>query len=117
MIVKMTIRFEMRNVINNTDQIKLLKYKNFVNAVYSKNITIYQFKYFFTNKKTEHVDIVKKKKSIKLSMKYQNYVDVFNKKKRLFKYDRIDYIIKIKNDKKFSFESIYNLLITELKIL
>ena len=57
----MTTRFEIRDAINNTDQIKLLKYKNFVNVIYSKNITIYQFEYFFTNKKTEHVDIVKKK--------------------------------------------------------
>ena len=79
MIVKITIRFEMRDVINSIDQIKLLKYKNFVNTVYSKNIKIYQFEYFFTNEKTEYVDIVKKK-SIKLSMKYQNYVNVFNKK-------------------------------------
>ena len=51
-------------------------------------------------------------------MKYQNYIDVFNnKKKRLFEHDQIDHLIKIENDKKFSFESIYNLLITELKIL
>ena len=57
----MTIRSEIRDVISSTNQIKLLKYKNFVNAVYSKNITIYQFEYFFMNEKTEHVDIVKKK--------------------------------------------------------
>ena len=48
-----------------------------------------------------------------------NNVDVFNKKKaeQLFEHDRIDHVIKIKNDKKFSFESIYNLSVTELKIL
>ena len=57
----MTTRFEIHNVINSINQIKLLKYKNFVNVVYSKNITIYQFEYFFTNKKTKHVDIIKKK--------------------------------------------------------
>ena len=74
MIVKIITRFEIRDVINNTDQIKLLKYKNFVNAIYSENITVYQFEYFFTNERTEHVDIVKKKKTVKLSMKYQNYV-------------------------------------------
>ena len=79
-IVKITTRFEIRDLINNIDQIKLLKYKNFVNVVFSENITIYQFKYFFTNEKIEHVDIIKKK-SIKLSIKYQNYVDIFNKKK------------------------------------
>ena len=52
-------------------------------------------------------------------MKYQNYVDIFNKKKskRLSEHNQIDYVIKIKNDKKFSFKLIYNLSITELKIL
>ena len=52
-------------------------------------------------------------------MKYQNYIDVFNKKKteRLFEHDQIDHVIKIENDKKFSFELIYNLSITKLKIL
>ena len=52
MIVKMTTQFKIRDVINNTDQIKLLKYKNFVNVIYSKNVIIYQFEYFFTNEKT-----------------------------------------------------------------
>ena len=52
-------------------------------------------------------------------MKYQNYINIFNlkKTKRLSEHDRIDHVIKIKNDKKFSFESIYNLSIIKLKIL
>ena len=57
----------------------MLKYKNFANIIDSKNIIIYQFEYFFTNKKTVHIDIVKKK-TIKLLTKYHDFVDVFNQK-------------------------------------
>ena len=46
MIVKIIVHFKIRNIINNTNKIKLLKYKNFANTVYSKNIIVYQFKYF-----------------------------------------------------------------------
>ena len=59
-IIKTTTQIKIYNVINNTNQIKLLKYKNFANIIYSKNIIIYQFEHFFTNEKIEHVNIVKK---------------------------------------------------------
>ena len=59
-IVKITTQIKIYNVINNINQIKLLKYENFANVVYSKNIINYQFECFFTNEKTEHIDIIKK---------------------------------------------------------
>ena len=77
-IVKTITRIKIHNVINNTNQIKLVKYKNFANTIYSKNIIVYQFEYFFTKEKIEYVNIVKK--TIKLSIKYHNFIDVFNKK-------------------------------------
>jgi hypothetical protein len=55
----------------------------------------------------------------KLSEKYQDFVDVFNKTNvdKLSEHDSQDHVIETIKNKLFSFESIYNLSITELKTL
>jgi hypothetical protein len=55
----------------------------------------------------------------KLSEKYQDFVDVFNKTNvdKLSKHDSQNHVIKTIENKSSSFESIYNLSITELKTL
>ena len=54
-IIKIITQIKIYHVINNTNQIILLKYKNFANNIYSKNLIVYQFECFFTNEKTKHI--------------------------------------------------------------
>ena len=103
------------NVINDFEQIKLIKYKKFVDVVYFEKIQIYVFNYEYLNFFNEIINVVEKKIEIILSKKYRKFVNVFNKQKtnKLSQYDRFDHAIKIKN---FFFKFIYNLSMTKLKI-
>ena len=49
------------NVINDVEQIKLIKYEEFVDVVYFKKIQIYVFDYEYLNSFDEIINSVKKK--------------------------------------------------------
>jgi hypothetical protein len=63
--------------------------------------------------------IIKIENEYKLSKKYQDFANVFNKMNvdKLSKHDSQNHAIETIESKSFSFESIYNLLIIELKTL
>jgi hypothetical protein len=63
--------------------------------------------------------IIKIENEYKLSKKYQDFANVFNKTNvdKLFKHDSQNHVIKTIENKSSSFELIYNLLIIELKTL
>ena len=103
------------NIINDFEQIKLIKYEKFVNIVYFEKIQIYVFDYKYLNFFDEIINVVEKKIEIILSKKYRKFVDVFDKQNanKLSQHDRFDHVIKIKN---FFFKFIYNLSMMKLKI-
>ena len=51
------------NVINNFEQIKLIKYEKFVDVVYFEKIQIYVFDYKYLNFFDEIINIVKKNRN------------------------------------------------------
>ena len=67
------------NVINNFEQIKLIKYEKFVDVVYFEKIQIYVFDYEYLNSFDEMINVVKKNVEIILLKKYRKFVNVFNK--------------------------------------
>ena len=60
--IVITTKFEFTsNVINNFEQIKLIKYEKFVSVVYFEKIQIYIFNYEYLNFFNEIINVVKKK--------------------------------------------------------
>ena len=51
------------NVINDFEQIKLIKYEKFVNVVYFEKIQIYVFNYKYLNSFDKIINIVKKNRN------------------------------------------------------
>ena len=102
------------NIINNFEQIKLIKYEKFVDVVYSEKIQFYVFDYEYLDFFNEIINIVEKKVEIILLKKYRKFIDVFNKQNAnmLSQHDCFDHAIKII----FFFEFIYNLSMMKLKI-
>ena len=86
------------NVINNFEQIKLIKYEKFINVVYFEKNQIYVFNYEYLNSFDEIINVVEKKIETILSKKYRKFVDVFNKQNanKLSQHNRFNHTIKIK---------------------
>ena len=63
--------------------------------------------------------VVEATTEIKLSKKYQEFADVFDEMNvdKLSEHDSQNHAIKTIEKKSFSFDSIYNLSVTELKVL
>ena len=101
-------RFKIAN-----NRLKIINSKQFV-LDFVKHSTIYAIVCVSVTKTSS-----KKLAKFKVSKKLRNLKDVYNNKliKILLKLRRENYIIKLQNDKKLSFISLYNLLQNELAIL
>jgi hypothetical protein len=118
------IRNDAKNIIKNRQNVDIAIISQLIFEKYckQKNVQVFILKYndvlnieFLINELIIETMIKSSKKTFE---KYKNFANVFDKinVNKLFKHDSQDHVIDTKN-KMFSFESMYNLSMIELKLL